>query len=65
GPAMLDRKRRRKLGAAEFARLAALTAVPRAVLLAEIGWARIVAGIVLYAVLLLLHEPVIGANPWP
>jgi uncharacterized membrane protein len=64
GPAMLERKRRRSLGA-EFDRLAALTGKPSAAMLAEIGWKRLLAGLVLYAALLHLHAPVIGASPLP
>lgn len=64
GPRMLDRKRRRVLGAEEWARL---TAFPRAPLAAlrEMGWKRIVGGLLLYAALLHLHQPVIGASPLP
>lgn len=64
GPAMLDRKRRRVLGFEEWSRLAAIPPDPAA-MLRETGWKRIVGGLVLYAALLHLHLPVIGASPWP
>lgn len=64
GPMMLDRKRRRVLGFEEWSRLAAFSTDPWAAL-RETGWKRIVGGVVLYAVLLHLHQPVIGANPFP
>lgn len=64
GPAMLDRKRRRTLG---FEQWSALAAIPRApvAMLRELGWKRILGGLVLYAALLHLHQPVIGASPLP
>jgi len=64
GPKMLERKKRRVLGA-EWGRLAALTAKPSAAMLREMGWKPMVGGLVLYAVLLMLHQPVIGAWPLP
>ncbi|MBC7950634.1 MAG: NnrU family protein [Rhodospirillaceae bacterium] len=64
GPAMLERKRRRDLGG-EWDRLAALTGKPSVVMLGEVGWKRVVGGLVLYAALVLLHQPVIGAWPLP
>lgn len=63
GPAMLERKRRRSLP--DFDRLAALTNRPSAAMLAEIGWKRPLAGLVLYAALLHLHPLVIGVSPLP
>ena len=74
GPASLDAKRRAKLGAAEWSRLADATSnVPLAAVLegktrvriGEIGWKRILGGLVLYAALLHLHGPVIGVSPYP
>lgn len=64
GPAMLDRKRRRVMGADEWSRLAAIPCDPLAAL-RETGWKRILGGLVLYAVLLHLHQPVIGVSPLP
>lgn len=64
GPAMLDRKRRRLLGEAEWSRLAAIPRDPVAAL-REVGWKRILGGLVLYAALLHLHQPVIGVSPLP
>jgi len=29
------------------------------------GWKRLLGGVLLYIALLHLHEPVIGASPWP
>lgn len=57
-----------------WARLAAVTsAIPFVALaqgrcrltLGEIGWVRIGAGLVLYALFLYLHSRVIGVSPWP
>lgn len=64
GPTMLDRKRRRVLGYEEWSRLAAFARDPVAAL-REMGWTRLGGGLLLYGVLLNLHEPVIGASPWP
>lgn len=65
GPAMLDRKRRASLGFEQWSRLAARTGRPVAVALGETGWWRILGGLVLYAALLALHQPVIGTGPLP
>ncbi|HLO79000.1 MAG TPA: NnrU family protein [Magnetospirillum sp.] len=64
GPAMLDRKRRRVLGAQEWARLTAIPRHPLA-MLREMGWKRIIGGLLVYAALLHLHQPVIGVSPLP
>lgn len=63
GPALMDRKRRRALGAEEWQRLAAATARPATLRLSEIGVARLAGGLALYAVLLYLHPLVIGIDP--
>ncbi|MCP5366385.1 MAG: hypothetical protein H6906_02600, partial [Hyphomicrobiales bacterium] len=72
GPASLDHKRRARLGEDRWRALAAGTSVwPLAAILAgrartsaaEIGWARILGGLALYAVLLFGHGPVIGLDP--
>jgi len=64
GPVLLDSKRRRALGEAEWRRL---TGYPRAwrPALAETGWRRLAGGLALYAALLLLHPVVIGFSPLP
>ena len=67
GPLLLDAKRRRRLGEEEWRRLAHATGRPgngRA-LLREMGWRPPVAGLLLYALLILLHPYVIGRNPLP
>lgn len=64
GPAMLDRKRRRILGFEEWSRLAAIPRNPLA-MLREVGAMRIAGGLLLYVALLHLHQPVIGASPFP
>lgn len=64
GPAMLDRKRRRALGFEQWSRLADIPRDPLATL-REMGWKRIVGGLVLYAALLHAHQPVIGVSPLP
>lgn len=74
GPASLDRKRRARLGEAEWRRLAAATSnLPFAAVMggrarlrpADIGPVRLALGLGLYAAFLLLHEAVIGRSPWP
>jgi len=67
GPFLLDSKRRRTLGEAEWRRLAALTGRlgDWRLALAEIGWARLAAGPLLYALLIVLHPIVIGFDPLP
>ena len=64
GPMMLDRKRRRVLGFEEWSRLADFARDP-VVGVREMGWKRLLGGLALYAALFLLHQPVIGASPWP
>lgn len=65
GPRLLESKRRRTLGEAEFSRLTALTDRPSAAMLSEIGWRRVLAGLALYVALVALHQPVIGVSPAP
>jgi uncharacterized membrane protein len=73
GPASIDAKRRRLLGAAWAPFAARTSIVPfargRASLapgiLGEIGAARIVAALAVYGALLALHGPVIGFSPFP
>lgn len=64
GPAMLDRKRRRVLGFEQWSQLAAIP-FDAVALLREMGWKRLLGGVVLYAALLHLHQPVIGVSPLP
>lgn len=64
GPPMLEKKRRRTLGEAEFDRLAARTDRPAWAMVPETGW-RILVGVALYGLLFAAHEPVIGVSPWP
>lgn len=65
GPRILDAKRRRQLGVAEWERLrAALQPDPMA-MAAEIGPWRPLAGVGVFALLFLLHQPVIGVSPLP
>jgi len=74
GPPSLDRKRRSRLGVAEWQRLAKPTSnVPLAAVLSgrtrlsldDIGSARIAAGFGLYVAFLVLHPAVIGVSPFP
>ena len=67
GPLLLDAKRRRRLGEEEWRRLAHATGRPGngRTLLREMGWRPPVAGLLLYALLILLHPYVIGRNPLP
>ncbi len=65
GPRLLDAKRRRSLGSARWAEMAERTARPTLALLPEMGWGRLLAGAALFALLLTLHEPVIGISPVP
>lgn len=73
GVVMLDRRRRRAWGAAEWARLARRTgAVPGAALVAgrwrPRAWPdarRLVLAVALWLALMLLHEAVIGVSPLP
>lgn len=73
GMRIIDRRKRRQLGAAEWARLAARTSAwPCAALLdgrwrpaAWPGLGRLAAGLLLWLALLHLHAPVIGVSPLP
>lgn len=60
GVKVIDRRKRRLLGAGEWARLAA---GPRRLSPTRDGLVRLVAGVALYALLLWLHGPVIGVDP--
>jgi len=72
GTLLIDRKVRRRMGADWTAWAAETSNVPFAALfagrarvsLAEIGYLRLAAGIVLYAVFFLTHETVVGATPF-
>lgn len=64
GPKLLDAKRRRSLGPARWAELAAHTGRGR-LALGEIGIARILGGLALYGLLLFLHPYVFGVSPLP
>lgn len=63
GPKLLDAKRRRTRP--DWAELAALTQRPRLAMLAEIGGWKPLLALAIYASLIWLHEPVIGAQPLP
>jgi uncharacterized membrane protein len=71
GAALLDRKKKAELGAAweglaartSFVPFVALISRRAHVTLGEIGWIRLAAGLVLYAVLLWAHPLVIGVSP--
>jgi uncharacterized membrane protein len=67
GPTVLDAKRRRQLGYEEWSRLAAATRgrLDAVAMLREIGPARIIGGLALFALLFALHQPVIGVTPVP
>lgn len=66
GPLSLDAKRKRTLGEDAWRDLAARVArVPAAAALRQMGLGRLSLGLGLYAVLLALHEPVIGVSPLP
>lgn len=64
GPRMLDRKRRRTMGFEHWSRLAAIP-FDAVAMVRETGWKRIAGGLALYVALLHLHQPVIGASPFP
>lgn len=64
GPWLMERKRRRDLGD-EFDLLARHTSRPSWWAIAEIGWKRLLGGVLLYVALLHLHAPVIGVSPLP
>lgn len=61
GMAMIDRRKRRQIGQ-DWARL---SDTRRALTMTPGGLARVGAGLALWAVLLILHDPVIGLSPWP
>jgi len=73
GTLHIDIKKRRLLGAPWAAYAAQSSHIPFAAILtgrtrfvwAEIGWMPPILGLVLYIVLLVLHEPVIGVAPLP
>jgi uncharacterized membrane protein len=73
GMGLMDRRRRRALGQLEWERLArATSSIPLAALAGgrwrPSGWPsplRLLAGLALYAGLVLLHRPVIGVGPLP
>lgn len=73
GMGALDRRRRREMGDAKWARLAARSSSwPLAALLAgrwrpraAPGIRRLTAGLLLWLALAALHPPVIGVSPWP
>lgn len=63
GPRLLDAKRRR--ARPDWAELAAPTNRPTLAMVPEIGWRRPLLAVAAYALLLWLHEPLIGAQPLP
>ena len=72
GPASIDEKRQRRLGAAAWTPFAAQTSIiPFAAILAgrnqlvlaELGWWRVLAGLVVYALVLGGHGPLFGISP--
>lgn len=65
GPRLLDSKRRKSLGEDRWREMATPARFEIGALLREIGWGRILGGLVLYPALLLLHPPVIGLSPLP
>jgi uncharacterized membrane protein len=66
GPASLDAKRRRGLGAAAWEALARQTAAtPRTAAIVQTGAIRLLGGILLYTGLLALHGPVLGVSLLP
>ena len=73
GMGMVDRRKRRLMGEAEWTRLAARTSWwPFAALLQgrlrpsfELSQLRLMIAPALYAAILSLHSPVIGVAPWP
>ena len=66
GPKSLDAKRKRSLGEDVWHNLAQqVSAAPLGAALGQVGAIRVMLGLALYAVLLFLHEPVIGISPLP
>ena len=74
GPASIDAKRGRALGAStwsQFARhtsivpFAAIFAGQNTLSLSELGWWRPLAGVAAYALMLGGHAHIIGVSPWP
>jgi uncharacterized membrane protein len=74
GMLAIDRRMRRRLGAAEWLRLAARTSLlPCSALLTGrwrpdlrgLSWRRLMLAVLLYAALVFLHGPVIGVSPRP
>jgi uncharacterized membrane protein len=74
GMLAIDRRKRREMGAAQWQQLAARTSLlPLSALLAgrwrpdlkRLSWRRLAVAVLLYASLLLLHQPVIGVSPNP
>lgn len=71
GPVQIDRRKRAEMGAAWDAYAAATSNLPFAAALAgrtriqwrEIGWFPVIGGAVLYSVVLVLHEQMIGVAP--
>lgn len=68
-PTLVDR-RRRSGGEKEWKRFSAASPIipftgPGSVDWKGIGWMPVLSGLALYAVLLILHQPVIGLRPWP
>jgi uncharacterized membrane protein len=66
GMLVIDRRKRRLFGAAEWTRLAANTAlVPFNARALRVGWLRLMLAAALYAALLFAHARVIGVSPLP
>ncbi len=74
GPASIDAKRRRTLGPAAwdvFARrtsilpFAAIAAGRNTMPGAELGWGRLLGGLLAYALMLGGHAHIVGVSPWP
>ncbi|WP_291724883.1 NnrU family protein [Magnetospirillum sp. 64-120] len=63
GPKLLDAKRRRTRP--DWAELAAQTHRPTFSMIIEIGWWKPLLALAIYASLIWLHEPLIGASPLP
>jgi uncharacterized membrane protein len=66
GPRILDARRRNALGAGNWQRLAdEVASVPLSTALRQIAGWKPLAGLAVYALLLALHQPVIGVSPLP